>query len=152
MGTTTTKPTTHALYEEDLAAWATETARLLRERRFDEIEIEDVAEEIEDMGKSQRHALGSRLTVVLLHLLKWKYQPNKHSRSWQSTIVTQRRELRQLLKQSPSLKREVAESVKEVYPDAVDVAAVETGLSATTFPSECPFSPEQVLDRTYLPE
>ena len=152
MGTTTIKPSTRAIYDEDFVAWAADTAQLLRERRFDEIDVENLAEEVDAMAGRDRRELQSRLAVIVIHLLKWKYQRNKRSRSWQSTIVTQRRELRQLLQQSPSLKREVAESVKEVYPDAVDGAAAETGLSVSAFPSACPFSPEQVLDRTYLPE
>ncbi len=152
MGTTTTKPTTPVRYEQDFVAWAAETAHLLLERRFDEIDIDSLAEEVDAMAKRDRRELESRVAVVLLHLLKWRYQPNQRSGSWQSTMRTQRRDLRQLLRQSPSLKREVAEAVKDAYPDARDDAASETGLSVKTFPSECPFSSEQILDRTYLPE
>ena len=152
MGTTTTKPSTHIRYAEDYVAWAAETAQLLLERRFDEIDIESLAEEVQAMAARDRRELRSRVVVVLLHLLKWKCQPNERSGSWQSTLRTQRRELRLLLQQSPSLKREVAEAVKQAYLDAMDDAAEETGLSVTTFPSECPFSSEQILDRTYLPE
>ncbi len=152
MGTTTTKPTTPVRYEEDFVAWAAETAQLLLERRFDEIDIESLAEEVQAMAARDRRELESRLAVILLHLLKWKCQPEKRSGSWDSTILTQRADLRRLLRQSPSLKREVAEAVKEAYPDAVGGAAKETGLRVTTFPSDCPFSPEQILDPTYLPE
>ena len=152
MGTTRTKPTTHVRYEEDLVAWTEKTAQLLRERRFDEIDIENLAEEVQAMAGRDRRELESRLAVILLHLLKWKYQPNQRSGSWHSTMRTQRRELRQLLRQSPTLKREVAAAVKEAYPDAMDDAAEETGLKVKTFPSDCPFSSEQILDRTYLPE
>ena len=152
MGTTTTKPTTHVGYEKDLVAWTEETAQLLRERRFDEIDIENLAEEVQAMAGRDRRELQSRVAVVLVHLLKWKCQPNQRSGGWQSTMRTQRRDLRYLLEQSPSLKREVAAAVKEAYPDAMDDTAEETGLSVKTFPSECPFSPEQILDRTYLPE
>jgi hypothetical protein len=152
MGTTTTKPPTHVRYEEDFVAWAAETAQLLLERRFDEIDIDSLAEEVQAMAKRDRRELRSRVAVILLHLLKWKYQPEKRSGSWDSTMETQRRELRYLLQDSPSLKREVAEAVKEAYLDAVRRAAKETGLRVTSFPSDCPFSPEQILDPTYLPE
>jgi len=152
MGTTTTKPTTRACYHEDFVAWAAETAQLLLERRFDEIDIDSLAEEVQAMAARDRRELRSRVAVVLLHLLKWKYQPEKRSGSWQSIMGTQRRELRYLLQQSPSLKREVAEAVKVTYRDAVGGAAKETGLRVTTFPSDCPFSPEQILDPDYEPE
>lgn len=152
MGTTTTKPTTPVRYEEDYVAWAAETAQLLLERRFDEIDIDSLAEEVDAIAGTDRRELRSRVTVVLLHLLKWKYQPEKRSGSWESTLDTQRTELGYLLQQSPSLKREVAEAVKIAYPNAVGGAAKGTGLRVTTFPSDCPFSPQQILDPTYLPE
>ena len=115
MGATTTRPSTHIRYEEDFVAWAAETAQLLLERRFDEIDIDSLAAEVEAMAGSDRRELRSRVVVILVHLLKWKYQPEKRSGSWESTVETQRRELRYLLEQSPSLKRAVTEAVKEAY-------------------------------------
>jgi hypothetical protein len=141
-----------SLYDEDFAVWAAETARLLRARRFAEIDIEHAAEEIEDMGKSQVRELGSRLRVLLVHLLKWKWQPEKRSRSCQSTIDTQRAELETLFGQSPSLRRQLPDEVRAVYRRAARGAAIQTGLPIETFPRTCPFSAEQVLDEDFLPE
>jgi len=152
MGTTTTKPTTPVRYEEDLVAWTEETAQLLRERRFDEIDIENLADEVQSLAGRDKREVLRRLTVLLVHLLKMKHQPAKRSRSWQSTIATQRDELDLLFEDSPSLKRGLAAAVAEVYPDAVDLAAIETGLPGDTFPPRCPFTVEQILDRTYRPE
>jgi type II secretory pathway component PulM len=118
MGAKTLKPATAGLYDEDFAIWTSETARLLRERRFDEVDIEHVAEEIEDMGKRDKRELYSRLTVLIAHLLKWKWQPERKTKSWRSTIVTQRAELRRLFEQSPSLRAIVHDAADDVYSDA----------------------------------
>ena len=152
MGAKTLKPVATSLYDEDFAVWASETARLLRERRFDEIDIEHVAEEIEDMGKRDKRELYSRLTVLIVHLLKWKWQPEKRSQSWQSTMFTQRSELDLLLADSPSLMRNVTAAAGDVYPRAVKMAVLQTGLPARTFSRECPFSSQQILDFSFLPE
>lgn len=140
------------LYDEDFVVWAIETARLLRERRFEQIDIEHLAEEVEAMGRSQKHEVRSRLRVLLVHLLKWKHQPRRRSAGWQSTMTTQRTELRDLFEQSPSLRRQVSEALPRVYLDAAKLAAIETGLAADAFPRACPFSPAQILDDTFLPE
>ena len=140
------------LYDEDFALWTAETARLLREGRFVEIDIEHLAEEIEDMGKSQHRELLSRLTVIIQHLLNWQCQPAKRSRSWQSTVTVQRTELERLFEQSPSLRRTLPRSVARVYRDAVRQASIETGLALDSFPRECLFSLEQILDQSFLPE
>ncbi len=145
------QPTLSRLYDEDFAEWASEAARLLRSRRFAAVDVEHVAEEIEDMGKSQRNEVLNRSTVLLLHLLKWKLQPDKRSGSWRGTINTQRRELRRLLETSPSLRRPLRESLRELYADAVEDAVGETGLAANTFPARRPFSVEEILDRGFLP-
>ncbi len=148
------KPLVHPaakLYDEDFALWTAETARLLREGRFQEIDVEHVAEEIEDMGKRDHREMLSRLTLILQHLLKWEYQPGKRSKSWRSTMAVQRRELAKLFRQSPSVRRNVGAAVAEVYRDAVEDAAREADLPEEAFPRECPFAPEQILDRDFLP-
>src|SRR2546426_519054 len=99
------------LYDEDFVAWASETARLLRSGRFDKIDVEHLAEEVEDMANRDKRELASRLRVLILHLLKWQQQPGKRSRSWRATIATQRAELKDLLDQSPSLRRVLPGSV-----------------------------------------
>ncbi len=111
-----------------------------------------MAEEIEDMGRSQGRETESRLRVLLVHLLKWRGQPQKRSRSWRSTIHGQRVELQSLFRQSPSLRRLLPESIREVYRHAVRGAAIETGLAAKSFPRECPFQIEQILDEDFLPD
>ena len=151
MDAKTLKPAAASLYDEDFAIWTAETARLLRAGRFDEVDIEHVAEEIEDMGKRDKRELHSRLTVLILHLLKWKWQPEKQTRGWQSTLLTQRAELDRLMEDSPSLRRTVAAAVAKVYPAALTTVALETGLPSAAFPGECPYSPDQILDRDFLP-
>ena len=148
---TVMKATDQVLYDADFYRWSRETAEALRERRFEDIDAEHVAEEIEDMGKRDKRELHSRLTVLILHLLKWKWQPEKQTRGWQSTLLTQRAELDRLLEDSPSLRRTVAAWIAKVYPAVLRSAVLETGLLPTAFPSECPFSPDQILDREFLP-
>jgi hypothetical protein len=152
VSTKTLKPPAASLYDQDFAAWTSETARLLRARRFAEIDVEHAAEEIEDMGKSEKREMLSRLSVLILHLLKWKFQAEKRSPSWKSTILAQRIELGRLLDDSPSLMRTVGTSAAKVYPDAVAAASLETALPPVAFPRDCPFSVDQILDRTFLPE
>jgi Domain of unknown function DUF29 len=151
MGAKSLKPSAASLYDEDFAAWTSETARQLRAGRFAEIDIEHVAEEIEDMGKSEKRELLGRLTVLVTHLLKWKWQADKRTASWQSTMATQPAEIQRLLRQSPSLSGVIAASVADVYPDAVESASIETGLPAPTFPEKCPFSVDEILQRGFFP-
>ncbi len=140
------------LYDEDFAVWTEEVGRLLREKRFEEVDVEHVAEEIEDMGKSQRNEVLSRLTLIITHLLKWKFQPEKRSGSWRATLNVQRRDLRRSLQISPSLRRKGQDSLEELYADAMDDAAAETGLPVATFPADCPFTVDQILNGEFLPE
>jgi Domain of unknown function DUF29 len=138
-------------YEDDLFAWTQEQAALLRAHAVDGIDWENLAEEIESMGGRDRRKLESRLTVILSHLLKWQAQPALRGASWRKTLRTQRREIRKLLKQSPSLQREVPGMVREAYADAVKDAIDETGLRADIFPTTCPYTPEDILDEDHLP-
>jgi cell division protein FtsB len=138
-------------YEDDLFAWTQEQAALLRAHAVDAIDWENLAEEIESMGGRDRRKLESRLTVILSHLLKWQAQPALRGASWRKTLRAQRREIRKLLKQSPSLRREVPDMIREAYADAVKDAIDETGLRADVFPDTCPYAPDGVLDEDYLP-
>ncbi len=151
MSTQNLKPAVPKLYDQDFAAWAFETAHLIRERRFEEIDAENLAEEVEGIGKSQRRQLDNRLAVIISHLLKWKFQPAKRSRRWESTTFTQRIKLRRLLKDSPSLRPRSSDSIREIYDDVVRITSIETGLAIRDFPAECPFSLEQILDDDFLP-
>jgi Domain of unknown function DUF29 len=139
-------------YDEDLYAWSLQQAALLRARQADALDWENLAEEIAAVGGSDRRKLESRLCVVLLHLLKWQAQPALRGASWRKTLRTQRREIRKLLKQSPSLRRQVPNLIRDAYPDAVKDAVDETGLPAEQFPSACPYAPEDVLNEDHLPE
>jgi hypothetical protein len=139
-------------YEKDFYAWTVEQARLLRAGEFSEIDVENIAEEIESMGRSDRREIHSRLVVLLMHLLKWQYQKRARSRSWSSTILTQRREIEQLLAESPSLRPSFIQMFPKAYADARQQAALETGLRIGTFPETCAFTPEEALTREFLPE
>jgi hypothetical protein len=139
-------------YEEDFYAWTVEQAHLLRSGDLSAIDIENIAEEIESMGRSDRRAIESRLTVLLAHLLKWQAQTDMRSASRSGTIREQRRQIQRLLRESPSLRPFVAEALSETYGDAREDAIEETGLAEGEFPAECPFTVEQVLSRDFLPE
>jgi len=139
------------LYDEDFFEWTRRSAELLRAGRFEQADVEHIAEEIEDMGKQDLKELNSRVQVLVAHLLKWQLQHAKRSRSWTSTIVTQRIEIDADLKQSPSLKRKVRSGLPDNYEKAVERAIADTGLALGLFPAECPFTVEQILDREFLP-
>jgi hypothetical protein len=138
-------------YEQDFYAWTQRTAELLRARRFDEADIEHVAEEIEDMGRRDVRELNSRMQVLLAHLLKWQVQSDRRSPPWRATITTQRLELDGVLAQSPSLRPKLASGLADNYARAVKRAAAETGLGSDRFPATCPYRIEQVLDEDFLP-
>ena len=139
-----------AAYDADFFAWTRRTAELLRARRFDEVDVEHAAEEIEDMGRRDARELNRRLQVVLMHLLKWKLQPKKRTRSWQTTLLSQRSEIDTLLRDSPSLRHKLPVDLPRNYERAVTRAAVETGLRADRFPPQCPFTVLQILDEKFL--
>ena len=140
-----------ARYEDDVIAWADHQARLLRERRFDQLDIEHLAEEIEDVGKSEQRELANRMSLLLAHLLKWQTQPGRRGASWQITIRNQRRGIDRRLDETPSLRRKLDEPGwwSAVWDDATAQAAQETGLS--DFPDACPWSASEVLDQEWLP-
>jgi hypothetical protein len=139
------------LYDVDFFQWTRSAALLLRQRRFKDLDIDHVAEEIEDMGKREYKELGSRLQVLIAHLLKWQLQPRKRSNSWRATIMTQRIEIRRTLRESPSLRHHLSTDLEENYRDGFKRAAAETGLEVGAFPEKCPFSLDQILDEEFLP-
>jgi hypothetical protein len=140
------------LYDSDFCEWTERTARSLRLRRFAEVDVEHVAEEIEDMGKRDLRELCSRLEILLAHLLEWKLQPRRRSRSWRATIRAQRTAIQKLLRQSPSLRQRLRAQERESYRVAVGLASDETGLKRERFPARCPFSMEEILDEEFLPD
>ncbi|MCC5617881.1 DUF29 domain-containing protein [Nostoc sp. CHAB 5836] len=140
------------LYEQDFYLWIETTAKFLKEGRFSEIDLGNLIEEIECMGRSEKHALASNLVVLLMHLLKYKYQPEKRSNSWKGTIREHRRRLRRTFKDSPSLKPYFQEIWTECYQDARKQASDETGLSLETFGVDSPFTADECLDEDFLPD
>ena len=140
-----------SLYDEDFFEWTRRNAELLRAGQLDQADIGHIAEEIEDMGRRDLKELNSRMRVLLIHLLKRQLQPEKRSRSWDSTIVSQRIEIEDDLKQSPSLRGKLRTEFKDNYEKAVRRAVAETGLTRDRFHDECPFTLEQILDPEFLP-
>ena len=144
-------PKTSQLYETDFYAWTQEQAKFLRAGNWENLDILNLVEEIESLGKQERQELRNRLGILLGHLLKWEFQPSHRSKSWVATIREQRRRILQLLKQSPSLKPYLPEALTEAYEDGLDLAVRETSLDYQDFPAECHYSLEQVLDANFLP-
>lgn len=130
------------LYDQDTAAWAAANADLLRQRRFGELDVPHLIEELEDMGKSERRALESHLSVLLMHLLKWEHQPSMQSTSWQLSIENARQSIADSVEDSPSLKPKLQDEifVAKAYSKARRNAAIETGLEIKIFPEQCPVS------------
>jgi hypothetical protein len=139
-------------YEADFYTWAHAQAALLRAGQLDQIDLLNIAEELESMGKSQYRALDSRLSILLMHLLKWEHQPERRSRSWQATIKVQRSALKKHLRENPGLKSRIDEAIADAYPDAVNLAIAETSLPEATFPETCPWSFHQAADETFWPD
>lgn len=138
-------------YEIDFYEWALYNAQLLREGRLSEIDVEHLIEELEDMGNN-RQELASRFIVLIGHLLKWEYQPNHRSRSWQGSIDEQRVQLNRLIRKKPSLRPGLLGAANDAYFDAVKIAIKETGISKANLPQENPYTMEQLLDEEFYPE
>jgi hypothetical protein len=135
------------LYETDYFAWTKSTAAALRDGRTRDVDLAEVAEEIEDLGKSERRALESALGQLFLHKLKWDYQPTLRGRSWEISIQKQIRTLRKILRENPSFGSllEQPAFIAEAYGDALLDAMAETGLDASTFPPECPYDAAEMM-------
>ena len=142
------------LYEQDFYRWTREQAALLEARQFDALDMANLVEEITSLGISQKHALGSHLKNLVMHLLKWHYQPSgrQTGHSWRSSIYNARDDIAVILEDSPSLRREVPGLLTRRYPAARMLAYDETGLPLATFPQECPWTAEQILDDDFWPD
>ncbi|MDI6539960.1 DUF29 domain-containing protein [Pantoea ananatis] len=139
-------------YNSDFYGWTREQADLLRSGKLAQLDTVNLLEEIESMGNSQRNELESRLEVLFLHLLKWKYQPSHRGRSWQLTVAEQRRKIERRLAKSPSLKHDLDEMTRDAYGDAILSAARETGMDVSVFPHENPWSFEQAMSSDFFPD
>lgn len=142
----------HMLHDTDFYAWTKETANLLKNGKISEVDVMNIAEEIEDMGNSDKRGVVSQLSRLLSHLLKWKYQPVLRGNSWKNTIKAARVEIFDFFDDSPSLKNEVILKLGVAYEKALYVASNETGIDEKTFPKECPFTLEQCLDKEFFPD
>ena len=140
-------------YETDVVAWANEQAGFVRSGRFDQLDLEHIAEEIEDVGKSEQRELASRMAVLLAHLLKWEHQPARRSKSWQYTLTTQRKEVAYVISEAPSLRTKFSDErwLDIVWSKAKSQAESETGLDIDTFPEACPWPISDVLSEGWLP-
>jgi hypothetical protein len=141
-------------YEHDVVAWANEQAALLRAGELSAIDVVHIAEEIEDVGKSEQRELASRVAVLLAHLLKWQLQPVLRGKSWQFTIRTQRMDVAYLLSEAPSLRGKFADAawLALVWARARGEASRETGLDLDVFPEACPWPMDRVLDPDFFPD
>jgi hypothetical protein len=144
-----TQPTNE--YETDFYAWTQAQAKLLQTGDWNQLDITNLVEEIESLGKQVRQELRNRLGVLLGHLLKWEFQPTHRSRSWLITIREQRRRIVQLINGNPSLQPYCSEAIALAYEDAIDLVLKETLLGEAVLPEVCPYGWEQILDRAFLP-
>lgn len=138
-------------YDQDFYAWSREQASLLRSGRLSEADIDNIAEEIESMGRSEKRELVSRLTVLLLHLLKWEFQPSFRGPSWEASIQVQRMKLVDHLNDNPSLRPQLPTALASAYAVSRIEASVETGLGKAAFPADCPWSFQQAMDVGFWP-
>ncbi|MDR0843012.1 MAG: DUF29 domain-containing protein [Acidobacteriota bacterium] len=139
-------------YETDVIAWANEQAALLRSGKFSDLDLEHIADEVEDVGKSEQRELANRMALLLAHLLKWQFQPERRGNSWLSTIKVQRKALVTRIKKTPSLKVVLTDEawLAEAWADAVLKAMEET--RRDVFPEACPWTMERVLSDDFLPD
>ncbi|HVV69555.1 MAG TPA: DUF29 domain-containing protein [Gammaproteobacteria bacterium] len=137
-------------YDKDFYAWTIHNAELIRQKKFQEIDVAHIAEELESMGKSEKRELASRLAVLIAHLLKWQHQPARRGKSWKFTIKAQRIALLRLFNESPSLKYEI-NALADSYEEAILFTASETGLDENAFADTCPFSLEECLNKDFFP-
>jgi len=139
-------------YDQDFYSWTQEQAELLKNGRFSELDIDNLIEEVEAMGRSEKRELESRLTILLLHLLKWKYQEVRRERSWQLSIDEQRIQFEETLNENPGLKQKLDEIIKKAYRLAVIQASRETSISKAVFPECCPWILAQFIEDGFYPD
>jgi hypothetical protein len=138
---------TTTLYDQDFYGWTQRQVDLLRTGRWEELDIENLVEEIESLGRQERQELRNRLGVLLGHLLKWHYQPEARTKSWAATIQEQRRRIQRHLKENPSLKPYLAEAIAIGYEDGLDLVNRETPLDSKQLPQVCPFSEVDIFEQ-----
>ena len=144
---------TRTKYDTDIVAWANEQAALLRAGRFSELDIEHISDEVEDVGKSEQRELASRMAVLLAHLLKWQFQPERRGASLEAMIRVQRNAIDRRIRNAPSLKFSLSDAdwLADVWGDAIESAVKETRIPYTKFPDACPWTSDQVMCRDFFP-
>lgn len=145
-------PETKFLYETDFQAWTREQSQLLQAGNWQQLDIPNLVEEIESLGKQQRQELRNRLGLVLGHLLKWEFQPQRRSKNWFATLREQRREILALVDDSPSFKPYFEAAIERGYQSGLDLVVRETSLTYTDLPADCKYTPAQILDPEFFPE
>ena len=139
------------LYETDYYSWTALQARLLKENRISEMDIKNLIEEITDMGNRHVDAVESLSIVLVTHLLKWQYQPDQRSSSWRGSIVNSRNRIKRILKKNPGIKGKIPEIYSDIYEDALSVAIAETGLKREVFPTENPWTFDEIMELDFFP-
>lgn len=140
-----------SLYETDFYAWTQEQAVLLHNQQWSQLDLPNIIEEIESLGKQQRQELRNRLSVLIGHLLKWQYQPQHRTRSWLATLRIQRLDINDLLEDNSSLKPYLEEAIEKAYLKGLELAVKETDLPRRTFPRDCPYALEEMLSDRFYP-
>lgn len=137
------------LYETDFYAWTQQQAELLKLGKLNALDISNLLEEIESLGKQQKQELRNRLGILIGHLLKWEYQPDFRSKSWRVTIREQRRRIKEHLAENPSLKPYLNQAIFQAYQDGIDLVSQETPLDKKDLPTECIYTIEEIFDSTF---
>jgi len=140
------------LYDKDFYSWTQQQAEMLRSGDYENLDMVNLIEEIESMGKSEQRELESRLEILLMHLLKWRYQPELKGKSWEAAIMEQRDRLVDHLKKNPSLKSRLPEAYESAYRYAIVGAYRETNLDMSAFPKPCPWNFEKVMEPDFWPD
>lgn len=140
-----------SLYETDFFAWTQAQAELLRHQQWHQLDLPNLIEEIESLGRQQRQELRKRLSILIGYLLKWEYQPQMRTRSWLATIRIQRIDIKDLLVDNPSLQLYVEEAIQQAYYKGLALAVGETNLAFKTFPQDCPYTIEEILSDRFYP-
>ena len=139
-------------HDKDVYGWAVHTAQLLKDKKMNEVDFDGIIEEIEALGRSEKHELMSRLSLVIAHLLKWQFQPNMRGHSWTYTIREQKKQAKIHYKDNPGLKSKLEEIIIDAYDIAISKAAKETSMNEKDFPVQCPYTFEQIMNDEFYPE
>jgi FMN phosphatase YigB (HAD superfamily) len=136
---------TTTLYDQDFYAWTQQQIELLQAQQWNQVDVENLIEELDSLGKQQRQELRNRLGVLLGHLLKWHYQPEARSKSWRATIREQRERIQEHLAENPSLKPYLPEAIERGYRYGLNLVDKETPLDLNQLPPTCPFSETEIF-------